>query len=321
MKGALTNKKIILFLVAVIFLLIPVLFPSRFLIHLLTITMVMAIGALSMELIMGYTGQCSLAQGALFGIGAYTYSIAVFKLNSNVWLALFISPWVAALTGFFIGILCLRTRGSYFAIGTLAFNVLIMILVDHWDHVTGGAMGLSGIKGIPQSMSFWRKLPSFSADHVSYYLIFLFLCGTLFFCYRLIKSLLGRSMITVRESEEFAEAVGIHTMAVKVFSFTISAFIAGIGGALYVSTLGFVGPEAVHYHVGFDFLSFMIVGGMGTIVGPLIGTFILQALPTLLQTLPEYRLLIFGLLLIGMIIYLPSGVLGGLRTVLAKRNQ
>jgi branched-chain amino acid transport system permease protein len=120
-------------------------------------------------------------------------------------------------------------------------------------------------------------------------------------------------MIAVRKNADFAEAIGINTLGVKILSFTISTFLAAVGGILYVSTLGFLGPESAHYHMGFDFLSFMIVGGQGTIIGPLIGAFILQGVPTFLQTLPEYRLLIFGSLLIFMIIFLPTGFMGAFK--------
>ncbi len=296
--------------VFLLFLLLPVLFPSRFLIHLVSMALILAIGALSMELIMGFTGQCSLAQGGFFGIGAYAYAIAVLKLDCNVWAALVLGSVFTAAVGWGIGILSLRTRGPYFAIVTLVFNVLISIIIENWDGVTGGAMGLTGIKGLQHTLPLERISPLFTQENTSYYLAGFFLAAVLLFMRRIGKSFLGKSMVSVRENEDFAEAIGINTLGVKILSFTISTFIAAVGGILYVSTLGFLGPESAHYHMGFDFLSFMIIGGQGTILGPLIGTFILQGVPTFLQTLPEYRLLIFGSLLIFMIIFLPTGFMG-----------
>jgi branched-chain amino acid transport system permease protein len=299
--------------VIIIFLLLPVIFPSRFLIHLVSVALILAIGALSMDLIMGFTGQCSLAQGGFFGIGAYAYSIAVLKFNCNVWVAFALGSILTAGIGCLIGILSLRTRGPYFAIVTLVFNVLISIVIENWDEVTGGAMGLTGIKGLQHTLPLGKVSPLFSLENISYYLSAFFLLAMLLIMHRLVKSFLGKSMIAVRENEDFAEAIGINTLGIKILSFTLSTFIAGVGGILYVSTLGFLGPESAHYHMGFDFLSFMIVGGQGTLIGPLIGTFILQAVPTFLQTLPEYRLFIFGFLLIFMIIFLPTGFMGAFK--------
>ena len=313
MKKGVPLQRVAVAVVVVVFLLLPVLFPSRFLIHLVSVALILAVGALSMELIMGFTGQCSLAQGGFFGIGAYAYAIAVLKLNCNVWLAFLLASFFTAAVGCVIGLLSMRTRGPYFAIVTLVFNVLISIIIENWDEVTGGAMGLTGIKGLQQTLPLEGVSPLFTGENISYYLSVLFLLGILLLLHRMVKSFLGKSMVAVRENEDFAEAIGINTLGVKITSFTISTFLAAVGGILYVSTLGFLGSESAHYHMGFDFLSFMIVGGQGTLVGPLLGTFVLQAVPTLLQTLPEYRLFIFGSLLIFMIIFLPTGFVGAFR--------
>ncbi len=313
MKRDFSFKKIAIAGVILCFLVLPAIFPSRFLIHLVSMALILAIGALSMELIMGFTGQCSLAQGGFFGIGAYAFSIAVLKFKCNVWLALCLGSIFTAGIGCLIGLLSMRTRGPYFAIVTLVFNVLIYIIIENWDAVTGGAMGLTGIRGLQQTLPLEKVFPLLSPENVSYYLAVLFFLAIVLLLYRLVKSFLGKSMIAVRENEDFAEAIGINTLGVKVLSFTLSTFIAAVGGILYVSTLGFLGPESAHYHMGFDFLSFMIIGGQGTIVGPLIGAFVMQGVPTFLQTLPEYRLIVFGSLLILMIIFLPTGIVGGFK--------
>lgn len=310
MKTGFSFNKMAIAAAIIIFLLLPVLFPSRFLIHLISMALILSIGALSMEIIMGYTGQSSLAQGGFFGIGAYIYSIAVLNYNCNVWLALCIGAILTAGIGCLIGALSMRTRGAYFAITTLVFNVLIVIVIENWDTVTGGAMGLSGIKGLHTSIPLGGISPLFTMENISYYLVFLFLLAAVWMLHRIVKSFLGRSMIAVRENEDFAEAIGINTLRVKIVSFTISTFFAAVAGILFASSLGFLGPESAHYHMTFDFLSFMIIGGQGTIIGPLIGTFILQGVPTFLQALPEYRLLIFGTLLIITIIFLPAGFMG-----------
>ncbi len=135
------------------------------------------------------------------------------------------------------------------------------------------------------------------------------------------QSLVGRTFRAIRGNEELAEAVGIHAMGVKLLSFTISCFFAGVGGVLYASYIGFLSPELTDYHVSFDALIYIMIGGVGTIVGPIIGTLLIVTLPETLQIAAEYRLLFYGLILIAMIIYLPRGIVGWLKDLRSRKGK
>jgi branched-chain amino acid transport system permease protein len=316
-----TNTSKIAIAVAIIFLLtLPFVFPSRFVVYLAAVTLIMAIGTLSMELIMGYTGQASLAQGGFFGIGAYIYALIVLHSSCNPWLAICLGAIITAIVGYLVGYLALRTRGAYFAICTLAFNVILVIAVENWEEITGGHMGLRGIKGLQQMLPLEKMSSLLTTEGVNYYIALLFFLMILWVMYKIVVSFLGKSMIAVRENEELAGALGINTVRVKTVSFSISTFFAAVAGALFVSTMGFLGPESISYHLTFDFLTFTVIGGQGTIIGPLIGTFILQIAATFLQSVPEYRLLIFGVLLIITIIFLPNGLVGAFKSLHQRRK-
>jgi branched-chain amino acid transport system permease protein len=131
----------------------------------------------------------------------------------------------------------------------------------------------------------------------------------------------GRTFRAIRGNEELAEAVGIHAMRTKILSFTVSCFFAGVGGVLYASYIGFLSPEVTDYHVSFDALIYVMIGGVGTIVGPIIGTLLIVTLPETLHIAAEFRLLLYGLILIVMIIYLPRGIVGWIKDLKGKRRQ
>ncbi len=172
---------------------VPLFVTSRYIYHLLIMSTIWGIAATAMNLIMGFTGQVNLAHGAFFGIGAYTTGLLMLKLGVNFWPALLAACIVAAIFGFLIGLPSLRTKGSYFAIGTLCFNVIVTVIIDRWDTLTEGQRGLMGIEGpAPIPLPFGYRI-TFESMTATYYLNLVLLLFTLFVVYRIVHSLSGRT--------------------------------------------------------------------------------------------------------------------------------
>jgi branched-chain amino acid transport system permease protein len=313
--------KWIILAILVIAVIIPLVVTNKYYMNILIMSGIWSIVALSLNLILGYTGQVNLAHGAFFGIGAYASALLMLKLKLGFWLALPFAAVIAGFFGFLIGLPALRTRGSYFAIGTLCFNIIVTLIIDRWEGLTEGARGLMGIPG-PSSIPLpWGGEITFKTMAAQYYLVLCFLLLTIFVLRRIIQSLVGRTFRAIRGNEELAEAVGISAMKTKLLSFTISCFFAGVGGVLYASYIGFLSPEITDYHVSFDSLIYVMIGGVGTMVGPIIGTLLIVTIPETLHIAAEFRLLLYGLILIVMIIYLPRGIVGWIKDLRGKRRQ
>jgi branched-chain amino acid transport system permease protein len=316
-----TGGKWIILAIMVIAIIIPQVVTNKYYMNILIMSGIWSIVALSLNLILGYTGQVNLAHGAFFGIGAYASALMMLKLNMNFWLALPLAAATAGFFGFFIGLPALRTRGSYFAIGTLCFNIIVTLIVDRWEGLTEGARGLMGIPGPSTIPLPWGGGIAFKTMAAQYYLVIGFLFLTIFVLRRIMQSLVGRTFRAIRGNEELAEALGIHAMRTKLLSFTVSCFFAGVGGALYASYIGFLSPEITDYHVSFDALIYVMIGGVGTIVGPIIGTLLFVTIPETLHVAAEFRLLLYGLILIVMIIYLPRGIVGWVKDLRGRKTK
>jgi len=317
MKGS-RGKWILAGLVALA-LILPQVVSNKYYLNILIMSGIWSIVACSLNLVLGYTGQVNLAHGAFFGIGAYASALLMLKLQLNFWLALPLASVVAGFCGFLIGLPALRTKGSYFAIGTLCFNIIVTLLIDRWEGLTEGARGLMGIPGpAPIPLPLVGSI-TFTTLALQYYLVLAFLIFTLWAMRRILNSFVGRTFRAIRGNEELAESIGIHAMRVKILSFTTSCFFAGIGGVLYASYIGFLSPELTDYHVSFDSLVYIMIGGVGTMAGPLVGTLLFVTIPETLHVAAEYRLFVYGLILILMIIYLPRGIVGGIGN--RKRNK
>jgi branched-chain amino acid transport system permease protein len=289
---------------------------DRYWMHLLILMCIWSIAAASLNLIMGYAGQANLALGAFFGIGSYTTALLMIEGKLGFWLALLLSGLFSALVGFLIGLPTLRTKGSYFAIGTLCFNVIVFIAVERWESLTGGARGILGIPP-PASLALPGLPPiSFKSLPAMYYLVLTFLAATLLVVRRLVHSPIGRSFVAVRESEDLTSSLGIDPMRTKIAAFVVSTFLASVAGGLYAVYIGFLDPEVTSYHVTFEVLLFVVVGGIGTLAGPVVGAILVTLLGESLHLLDAYRLVAYGLVLVLVIIFMPQGIVGAARRVL-----
>ncbi|MFC7062143.1 branched-chain amino acid ABC transporter permease [Halobacillus seohaensis] len=304
MSQLLRKKNVIIGLVimAAVF---PFVVQNGYWLHIVTLSFIWMIAVYGLNLLAGYTGYLSLAHAGFFAIGAYALGLLTVKAGMNYWVALGLACLITSGIGFLIGLIALRTKEHFFAIYTLCVGYVIYLVIDKWDGLTGGVRGLIGIP-TPSNIG-----PiSFQSPLSQYYLVLFFLLMTVLVIYRIVHSLSGRTFIAIRNSEELAQTIGISTMKNKLTVFVLSTAFAGLAGALYASFIRFIGPDIGYTTVIFDFLTYLLVGGIGTLAGPIVGTLLVVWVSQSLQFLQDYRMLIFGPLLTLIIIFYPRGIVG-----------
>ncbi len=291
-------------------LVFPLLVRNEYYLQVLTLGYIWAIAACGLNIILGFTGQLSLAHAAFFGVGAYTVGLLGTEQAVSFWAGLPAGVALSAVFGYAVGSLCLRSKGHYFAIFTLAVGIIIHLVIQKWESLTHGHIGVIGIPG-PGHIG----PVDFGSSMGRCYLVLACLVGTIVATRRLLHSPVGRTLMAIRESEELAASVGLDVMANKRMAFTLSAAVAGLAGGLYAGFIGYLGPEVASVDVTFNTLLYVMVGGIGSISGPITGTFIVYGLSQVLQVLQEYQLLIFGPLLVLLVIFMPAGLAGALRSM------
>jgi branched-chain amino acid transport system permease protein len=315
MSKVLNQRNIISF-----FLLFAILFPfmtqNDYFLHVMTLSFIWMIGVYGLNLLAGYTGYLSLAHAGFFAIGAYSLGILTVKAGMNFWLAFLISLVITAIIGLLVGLIALRTKEHFFAIYTLCVGYIIYLIIDKWDSLTEGVRGLIGIPA-PGSIGPIK----FETEIHQYYLVLFFLLVVVFVMYRIVHSLSGRTYIAIRNSEDLAQTIGISTMKNKLTVFVLSTIFAGLSGALYASFVRFIGPDIGSISIIFDLLTYLLVGGIGTLSGPIVGTLIIIWLSQKLQSLEDNRMLIFGPVLTILIIFYPRGMVGAIASWKMKLQE
>jgi len=263
---------------------------------------------LGLNIIVGLSGQLVLGYVAFFAIGAYTFALTTapepHNLVVNFWVAILASIILAAISGILVGLPILRLRGDYLAIVTLGFGEIIRILLRS-DLLKDFTMGPRGVRDIAGPTLFGREFSS-SADFM--YLIIIAVILSIFFAKRLQESSVGRAWLSISQDETVAQATGVDTYKYKLLALALGASLAGLGGALFASRNQFTGPEDHALMVSINVLCLVIVGGMGSIPGVILGSFALKGLPEILREMENYRMLVFGALLVVMMIILPEGL-------------
>ncbi|MDI6878391.1 MAG: branched-chain amino acid ABC transporter permease [Desulfitobacteriaceae bacterium] len=306
-------------LLVVLFLLAALALPqfvSRYYIQVIAMSFIFAIAVYGLNLMEGYLGLLSLAQAGFFGIGAYMSGLLTLKIHVSFWLALPITALLTAVLAVLIGFISFRTRGHYFVILTLCIGVIINLVIEKWESLTGGVRGLIGIpKPSPLGPLTFNTLES------QYYLVLAFLILTVFVMQRVVNSLVGRTFVSIRNSEELAATLGINVMANKLLAFAIAAFFTGMAGALYAGFIRFIGPDVSNPNLTFEFLLYLLIGGQATIAGPIVGTLVASGLTEGLQFFQEYRMVIFGALLMIMVKFFPWGIVGFSKMLWSKYQK
>lgn len=266
--------------------------------------------ALGLNVIVGYVGVLNLGYAALFAVGAYTYALLNLHLKTPFWIGLVLSPLVTALFAVLLVSPAIRLTGDYLAIVTLGAGEIVRIILNNLDPVTGGPNGLLGIDH--PSLSF-PKYPFGVKSEPYYFLVYLLILLVIVMLRRLECSRLGRAWIAIREDELAASFMGIHPGWAKLSAFAVGGFIAGIAGCVFAGKQGSISPDSFDFVVSVMVLAMVVLGGLGNISGVLLGAFILSLLPEFLRGFDVYRMLLFGLAMILMMLFRPQGILGEVR--------
>jgi branched-chain amino acid transport system permease protein len=307
-------------LALIVAVLLP-LFTGGYLTSILLLIAIWSIMAVSLNLLYGYTGQLSLGHSAFLGIGAYAFTLMAVKLHVGFWPAFVAAIVIAGIFGLLIGIPALKLRGPHFVLVTLGFAAIIGVIVLSWTDLTGGANGLAGAPRPTPIPLPWGGQFAFDSLLNMYYFTLFFLIVIVLISGRLVRSMIGRTFVAISHNENLAESLGINTQRQKLLSFTISATFSGVAGALYASYNSVISPDIAYFARGMDVVALLIVGGAGTAAGPIIGTFVMTAIPEGLQMVPTLRTLINGIILLVFIIFLPMGIAGGFKRILSRRDR
>ncbi len=286
--------------------LLPLWLRNDYYLSLLNFIGIHTILVVGLNLLMGYAGQISLGHAAFFGVGAYTSGILTATYGLNPWLALAAGLVLAGLLAFLIGIPALKLRGYYLAMATLGFGVIVYIFFVQAQRLTGGPSGLSGIPALALAGF------AFHSPLRLYALIWALALGLLAVSAGLVDSRLGRALRALHDSEAAAESLGINTQRLKLLIFVWSALYAALAGSLYAHTLNFIAPSSFDIMFSIKLVTMVVVGGMASIWGSLLGAGVLTVLPELLVVFHDFEVVIFGAILMVVMIFLPRGLVRGL---------
>jgi branched-chain amino acid transport system permease protein len=270
----------------------------------MTLTGLYIVLALGLNIIVGQAGLLNLGYVAFYAIGAYTYAILSTTYGLSFWPGLAAGALSAAGFAVLLGLPTLRLRGDYFAIVTLGLGEITRIILINWDTMTGGPNGISNV-GRPAIAGY-----TLHTTFDFYYLILAIVLVTVFTMRRLMASRIGRAWVAIREDEIAAEAMGINTFRLKLLAFVLGSAWAGLAGVFFAAKMAFVSPESFTFLESVMILCMVVLGGMGSIPGIILGAFLLIALPETFRDFQDYRMLAFGAALVVMMVFRPQGLMG-----------
>jgi len=292
-----------------IVLLLGLLFPfmgvDNYLLHMANVSMMFAILTISLNILSGFTGLMSVGHIAFFGIGAYASAILTTKCAMPILVGFIAAGVISSLFSLLLGLPTMRLKGMYFSVATMAFGEIIYQILKNWEPLTGGT---KGITKIPPIEIFGI---SFKPYNHFYYLMLLGLILVIILSQNLKNSRPGRAMLAIRANDIAAEAMGVNVTIFKLYAFMISAFFAGIAGAFYAHEMRVINPEVFASVESATLLAMMVVGGIGSIPGAILGGLVLTILPEVLRFIGDFRLVLYGAGVVAIIIFAPKG-LGGL---------
>lgn len=285
-------------------LVFPLIVQSEYILNVAVFVGIYIILTSGLNITNGYAGLFSFGHAAFYGIGAYTAAILATRYGTPFWLTLPLAGLVAGVFGVAIALPTLRLTGIFLALITIGFQEIVYLVTLNWISLTRGPMG---IPGVPPA-TIWGV--ALSGNRGYYYLILALDVAVLFILSRIIKSRVGRAFVAIREDELAAQSVGIAVFPSKVLAFVISTVLAGIAGGFFAHHARFVSADSFRLDETFIILTMLIVGGMGTLIGPVIGAAFLVILPEASRFLADFRDLVYGLILIGVILFRPQGIAG-----------
>jgi branched-chain amino acid transport system permease protein len=288
--------------------------------HTLIMAGIFAVLALSLNLLLGYTGQLSLGHAAFFGIGAYASALSTVKLAWSPWAGLVLAVVAPAAAGWVIGRLALKLRGAYFVLLTVSFAGVVSLVSVNWMELTNGPLGIPGVPALDLALPGLTAV-SLRSKGAYYYLVLVAVVVAYAVCWGLVHSRVGRAFVALRENETLAESVGIDGTHYLVLAAVISAGLAGGAGGLYAHYVRFVSPEVFLFIYTVTMVIMVVAGGKGTLAGPVVGALIFTVLPEALRALTswQWQMLLYGALLIATLFFLPRGIVPALGAIVPAR--
>ena len=271
--------------------------------------------ALGLNMLMGYTGQVSLGHAAFYGIGAYTTAILSGTYAISPWLSLVCAVAAAVFIAFIVGLPTLRLSGYYLGMGTLGFGMIVNIVIREWADVTGGASGFVGIPVLEAGGLVFMSGASY------YFLVWGIVFAAMIICRRLLASRTGRALRAIHDGENAAVAIGVNTHFLKLEMFMFSAALGAVAGFLYAHFVLFISPGSFGFMVSIKMVTMVVIGGMASVWGALLGAAVLTLLPEVLHGFAEYEMIIFGLILMVVMIFMPQGLTRGIMDMIRAARR
>lgn len=293
--------------------LLPLIVTDQYLLHIGILVLFYAILATSLNLVVGYVGEFSLGHTAFLGIGAYTAAILAQKAGLPMWATVPLAGLISAAFGVLIGAITLRLQGPFFVIVTLAFAEVLRLVANNWIWLTNGPMGIAGVT----QPAILADASNLTGKQVYFYIALVIAAFTLYVAYRFVYSNAGRAAVAVRENRYVAQSIGIRPFTYAMRAFVLGAMMAGLAGGFYAHYISFVGTDVFAFSFMATMIIIVLVGGKGTLVGPLVGAVIITLLEEYLREVKELRLSIFGLIVMAIVLFLPRGLMG----FLASRRE
>lgn len=298
-------------LAAIVIVLLPLLFTDSYWRTNLIVCALNVLLAIGLDFVLGYAGQLNLGQSAFYGIGAYASTLLVITLNVPFWAAFVCGTLLAGAAGALLSLFAVRLRGHYLAIASLGFAVITYQILLNWISLTQGPLGIYGVPAPPPIVI--PGLPRIVFSDLSN--LFYLVAGITLVVYilldQLVRSPIGETLTAIREDEVAAASLGIDAPKWKAFAFAVSSAVAGIAGCFYAPFLGTLVPDAFYVTESFTILAMVIVGGMGTLIGPVFGAILLTVLPELLRSVGDLRLIVYGAAVTAAVLFLPGGIVQG----------
>jgi branched-chain amino acid transport system permease protein len=301
--------------VLVVLALIPQV-TSEYITYVAVLAMLYAVLTGSYDILTGYTGPLTFCHGAFYGIGAYTSALLTLKAGFPFWVAFPVSGVGVFLFGALIGYPALRLRGHYFAVTTFFFAHFVYLVILNSVSLTAGPLGLGGIKPPEGFLGI-----NFAGLKASYYLILIYGALVIFGLWIFIRSGVGKLLVTIRENEELSEAIGVSTSFYKVLAFSIGAGVAGLTGSLFAHFFRLLHPTTFAWMTSEMVVIMSLVGGLGTLIGPIIGAGIVTLILELMRFAPELRMIIWSVALIAILIIEPRGLMGLVQRIRGGRRK
>jgi branched-chain amino acid transport system permease protein len=302
-------------------LIYPILFQDAYFLHMAILIGIYGLLAISLNLLLGYTGQLSLGHAAFFGVGAYLSSLLHVNFGVPMWGGMILALCGSGLLGFVVAKLAFKLRGAYFVIMTIGIAEVLKLVALNWVDLTKGPMGLTDIAAPQIGLGFTTI--DFSQKVPYYYLVLFCVVLAAVLQNRLVNSTFGRSFVAIRENEDLAESVGIDCYKYLVIVVIVSSSFAGVAGSLYAHYVSFIDPGVFAFFISVNAVMMAIGGGQGTQAGPILGAILFTLIPEWLRVFGDARMAVYALMVIFIVIFMPKGMLFYVTQILnlGKKND